>query len=220
MKRYEKKFGFSPEIKASVENLLYRAGFKKAFPHRRISSFYYDDSVFSNYSDSIRGHGNRLKLRARMYNMDPSRIVLERKLRDNDLGYKTYDFSTICKGTSVEILYRDGTNSSPVTLELPKTLDGANKPVLVVSYTRNYYQSIFHPDLRVTVDSKIGYGRIYSGKDSYAAVIDHSTDRCVLEIKVPQQHEELISFGAKVLQRLHLTNERHSKYCNAVEILF
>ena len=220
MSRYEKKFSFSPEVKPILESLLYCEGFKKAYPRRSISSFYYDDATFSNYSDSIRGHGGRLKIRARMYNMDASKIVLERKLRDNDLGYKTYDFPTGCKGKKLDVLYKNGTRNSPVTLQLPKTLDGPNKPVLVVHYSRDYYQSILYPDLRVTIDFKIGYGRVHAGKDSCTAVIDHSTDRCVLEIKVPQQHEELISFGSKVVQRLHLTNERHSKYCNAVEILF
>ena len=220
MMRYEKKFGFAPEVKPTLENLLYCNGFKKAYPRRSISSFYYDDASFSNYSDSIRGHGDRLKLRARMYNLDSSKIVLERKLRENDLGHKTYDFLVGVKVKSLEVLYSDGTCDSPITLQLPKTLDGPNKPVLVVRYTRDYYQSVFYPDLRVTIDFKIGYGRFRSGRDSGTAFIDHSTDRCVLEIKVPQQHEDLISFGTKALQQLHLTNERHSKYCNAVEVLF
>ena len=220
MKRYEKKFGFVPEIKPGLENLLYCEGFKKAYPRRSISSFYYDDASFSNYTNSIRGHGNRLKLRARMYNMDSSKIVLERKLRDNDLGHKTYDFLLTSKGENLKVLYRDEICESPVTLQLPKTLDESNKPLLVVRYIRDYYQSILHPDLRVTIDSKIGYGRIYSGKDSGTAAIDHSTDRCVLEIKIPRHHEDLISFGTKALQRLSLINERHSKYCNAVEVLF
>ena len=220
MKRYEKKFGFIPKIKPDLENILSCEGFKKSYPRRTISSFYYDDASFSSYTNSVRGHGSRLKTRARIYNMDSSRIILERKLRDNDLGHKSYDFLLADKGEDFEVLYRDGTSESPITIMLPKTLDGSNKPLLVVHYTRDYYQSFLHPDLRVTIDSKIGYGRIHMRRGSSIATIDHWINRCVLEIKVPQHHENLIAYGAKLLERQCLVNERHSKYCNAVEVLF
>lgn len=222
MKRYEKKYGYVAHVDHELELSLLEQGFVPAYEPRLITSIYYDTSDFSLYVDSVRGYGSRFKIRVRFYNLI-NQSIFEKKVRAYDTGYKQNQEHFAPSLISLPLHYSDHTRNQSALFNIPTSVDLIYSPLLVISYFRRYFVHSIKPDLRITLDSSICFGRVVrvqSTSDSFKADISALANRNVLEVKFSSKDESFSSVGVSSFAGIGLVNERHSKYCNAVEALF
>ena len=135
IKRHEIKYIISLR---EAELLKYRLrALLRPDPHVRadgsyfIRSLYFDDTDYRAYHEKIAGVKERTKYRIRFYNMDDSRITLEKKSKDGDFSGK-------------EELAR----------ELARLRQNGWKPAVLVDYVR--YPFIYPTgNVRVTIDTEL-----------------------------------------------------------------
>ena len=222
MKRYEKKYGYLPKLAESIELSLLEQSFIPVYKPRLITSIYYDSNDFSLYSDSIHGYGIRKKLRSRFYNLE-NNCILENKMRAYDTGFKLHEKQIIVSQFKYQVFYSDNFFCNNANLLIPDSLNIIYRPKVVITYFRKYFVHSIKPDLRITLDSEIRYGRVSEldlSNKSFYAEISALASRNVLEIKFSSNNEQCSSVGIASFANINLVNERHSKYCNAVEALF
>jgi len=125
-----------------------------------IRSLYFDNDSDTALREKIDGVGHREKFRIRAYNHDYSRLKLEKKVKDNSLGYKlsapmSYDeCSSVLQGDWEWLLRSD----RALLRELgEKMLHGGYRPRTIVEYTR---EPFIHEagNVRVTLDYDIRTG--------------------------------------------------------------
>ena len=78
------------------------------------------------------------------------------------------------------------------------------------------------PDLRITLDTCIRYGRVALlglSESRYCSEISALAQRNVLEVKYSSLDEDFSALAVSSFSDIALVNERHSKYCNAIEAL-
>ena len=92
-RRYELKL-VTPEIElATVRSWvrLHPAGFRTAFPPRRVNSIYLDTPGYRNLSENLAGMPDRQKLRLRWYGQMSDVVenpMLEMKIKEGHMGRK------------------------------------------------------------------------------------------------------------------------------------
>ena len=222
MKRYEKKYSYLPPIDQRIEFSILEQGFVLSYKPRLITSIYYDTPDFSLYTDSVRGYGIRSKLRARFYDLK-NQCTFEKKVRAYDTGYKHRQDQIRISPIVQPLYYSDPVFNSSAELKIPASLDLIYIPRLVISYSRRYFIHSVKQDLRITLDAFIRHGRVAAGPlndGSLFADISAIAGRNVLEIKYSSKDESFSSVGVSSFADINLINERHSKYCNAVNALF
>ena len=222
MKRYEKKYSYLPHIDQQIEFSILKQGFVLSYKPRLITSVYYDTPDFSLYTDSVRGYGIRKKLRARFYDLK-NQCTFEKKVRAYDTGYKQSQDQIRISSNMNPLYYSDPVFNSTAEFKIPASLDLIYIPRLVITYSRRYFIHAVKQDLRVTLDSFIRHGRVGSrslNDGSFFADISAVAGRNVLEIKYSSKDESFSSVGVSSFADTNLINERHSKYCNAVNALF
>ena len=122
-----------------------------------ISSLYFDNLQDKALREKIDGAAHREKFRIRYYNQDPSFMLLEKKVKDDDLGYK---LSALISKEEVQKLL-DGDTSwmlssgRELIVELySKMHTELLRPRVIVDYTRTPF--VYGPgNVRVTVDEQI-----------------------------------------------------------------
>ena len=189
---------------------------------RLITSVYYDTPDFSLYTDSVRGYGIRTKLRARFYNLR-NQCTFEKKVRAYDTGYKQSQDQIRISSIVHPLYYSDPAFNSFAELKIPASLDLVYVPRLAITYYRRYFIHSVKQDLRITLDAFIRHGRVAAGSlndGALSADISAMAGRNVLEVKYSSKEESFSSVGVSAFADINLINERHSKYCNAVNALF
>jgi hypothetical protein len=198
-----------PNVRAWVN--LAPDGFVEAYPPRQVNSLYFDTLEIDCLVDNLIGTSQRKKLRFRWYGDDHSAVrgILELKCKSNQLGWKeyypipfTFDLTT--------------TSWSAVLKHMREHVDGSfsvwlshlTQPVLVSSYTREYYESM-DQQVRVTIDYK---------QAAYEQVI-HLTPNLVIKAPLPGRVVVEVKADAtlhrrvsNVLSSFPLQVERNSKY--------
>lgn len=220
--RYEKKYTFSSLFLDEMRDAIFDSSFifKEAFPIRRVSSIYFDNSNFDDLNSNLSGISNRSKARLRWYSHkgnsfydQDTEFNLEIKLRRNFLGDKIVESINLPK----DIMMNPDIN---LINYLINNMPNKVKPYLTpstelslgVSYDREYYASNLF-DLRCTLDSNLRYIDL-SNKGSVESLFDsHSYDMeyCVIEMKYDHEAAKLIENGSIDLFPL-LRSGRHSKY--------
>ena len=167
------------------------------YPKRVINSIYFDTSNYSMYSDSMEGVLPRKKIRLRNYNY---KFIFDKNVKKE------------IKISSVEGRFKTSSlEKNPLIMMKLGYLDhdyGICNPVINIVYERNYYKV---KNIRLTLDQKIIYKRIYNGQISSFTTYDNSN---VVELKF--NSESLIN---SVIKNFPFEISRFSKYCRGIEFI-
>ena len=166
-------------------------------PKRVINSIYFDTSNYSMYSDSMEGVLPRKKIRLRNYNY---KFIFDKNVKKE------------IKISSVEGRFKTSSlEKNPLIMMKLGYLDhdyGICNPVINIVYERNYYKV---KNIRLTLDQKIIYKRIYNGQISSFTTYDNAN---VVELKF--NSESLIN---SVIKNFPFEISRFSKYCRGIEFI-
>lgn len=180
----------------------------------RVTSLYYDDIYNSGYNDKINGMAERRKFRIRSYNLDPSRIMLEAKHKDDNYVSKlsaqlTDDqYKALLKGDCSFMADHDW--QEDVFGEYYRSnLISSLAPKLIVDYTR---EALVYPhgNVRITFDKKLS--TCYNTIDMFAEEAHYSkvyNKEIILEVKFDQYLPASIH---SVIQGLNAPRQSVSKF--------
>lgn len=180
----------------------------------RVTSLYYDDIYGSGYNDKISGMATRRKFRIRSYNLDPSRITLEAKHKDDEYVSKLSaqltdeQYRALLKGDCSFMAEHDW-DENVFGEYYRSNLVSALKPKIIVDYVR---EALVYPhgNVRITFDKKLSacYNTIdmFSENAMYSRIYDKEI---ILEIKFDNYLPATIQ---AVLQGINAPRQSVSKY--------
>lgn len=209
--RFEAKYTLPSEGRHLIDTWLTRQrGFEPAYPRRRVHSIYFDTGDFLAARENLGGFPHRIKHRLRWYRgMDglPSRMRYEIKRKSGRLGDKLVGECGLDPAALI------GASSQVLARRLLE--DGVLKhwgkfpslgPILVTSYTREYYQS--RDGVRLTIDSGLGFGDARNRLPDEAS-IGSVYDDLVIELKFPSEVRPAV---AAIMRDFPCIGVRMSKY--------
>ncbi|MGQ0764809.1 MAG: polyphosphate polymerase domain-containing protein [Gemmatimonadota bacterium] len=186
-------------------------------PPRRVSSVYFDTPGYASYAQSNAGLSERLKLRLRWYGalLPETRPILEIKTRAAERGWKrqmelpAIDLTRITWSELRRFLAAAVNGDDRLVVSL------LSVPVLIASYTRNYFVSA-NRRVRVTVDTGLRYHdqRLRSTVNTAFDAVRANVS--VLECKMSPSDQAQTE---AMLRPLGVRQTRFSKYCHGVELL-
>lgn len=180
----------------------------------RVTSLYFDDIYGSGYNDKISGMATRRKFRIRSYNLNPSRIMLEAKHKDDNYVSKLSkqltdeQYRALLKGDCSFMADHDWTED--VFGEYYRAnLISALKPKIIVDYVR---EALVYPhgNVRITFDKQLS--TCYNSIDMFAENVHYSpiySKEIILEVKYDNYLPASIH---SVIQGLNATRQSVSKY--------
>lgn len=180
----------------------------------RVTSVYFDDIYSSGYNDKIAGMATRRKFRIRSYNLNPARITLEAKHKDDDYVSKLSapltreQYHALLNGDCSFMACRDWTED--VFGEFYRSDRICRlKPRIIVDYVR---EALVYPhgNVRITFDKKLS--TCYNTTDMFADDAVYSliyNNEIILEVKYDNY---LPSSIQAVLQGLSAPRQSVSKY--------
>ncbi len=180
----------------------------------RVTSLYFDDIYGSGYNDKINGMAARRKFRIRSYNLDPSRITLEAKHKDDEYVSKLSgrltdeQYRALLKGDCSFMAEHDW-DENVFGEYYRSNLVSALKPKIIVDYVR---EALVYPhgNVRITFDKKLS--TCYNTIDMFSenAMYSHIYDKeIILEVKFDNYLPASIQ---AVLQGLNAPRQSVSKY--------
>lgn len=191
------------------------AGFRRAYPPRRVNSIYLDTHGWTNLEDNLAGVAQRGKLRVRWYGDDLSAVqgVLEFKQKRGRVGRKVawacpepIDLTTSTWREVLAQLRRQ------VSGPLATLLAVHTCPTLINRYRRCYYLSA-DALVRVTLDTEID---VLDQTLSPRPNLSRFTLRppmLVVEFKTDAAHADRV---ATIVGAFPLRTSAHSKYANSL----
>ena len=223
--------GFSPDLRYEIKLVcdehwlpqarswirLHPAGFRVAYPPRRVNSLYLDTLHLSSLNDNLAGLSARQKLRLRWYGYgnEAARDIqpyLELKQKRNMLGSKERCLLP-CKLDMtlpwIEILETVRASTGP---GWQATLQTVNQPILLNHYQREYYVT---PDgaMRITLDfAQAAYDQRLSPRPNLRVRLPIA-DTVVIEIKTAQEQAERLQ---EVVTQFPVLRSRNSKYARGL----
>lgn len=212
-RRYELKLVTSETELAVVRSWLrlHPAGFRTAYPSRRVNSIYLDTLGHRNLNENLAGVADRQKLRLRWYGLVRDVIenpVLEIKVREGNMGHKQQQKLTCTLDLTQgwpEILGRAKTAVSPTFLP---TFNQHSQPTILNSYQREYFVT---PDgqIRLTLDfAQIVFDQRLSMMPNWKRPLPLKKE-LVIELKAPPEQAERLHI---IMGRFPLLRSRNSKY--------
>jgi hypothetical protein len=220
--RYEIKMdcdrNYLPVIKSWVN--LNPAGFRVAFPPRRVNSLYFDTEDMDSFNDHLDGVPERRKLRFRWYGSDLESAVgnMELKCKRARTGWKITSpvaekIEMTQTWTQVKARIQESVQgkNKPLFLELLQ----ASRPLILNSYWREYFVS-GDEKVRLTLDyDQSAFSQWLSPKPN-------------IRFRLPQVDEMIVEFKCNVdvskelsdvISDFPLRSTRHSKYISALDAL-
>jgi len=195
--RNEKKIRISSSKIYDLKEWIDKNDGSLLYPNRIINSIYFDTYDYSMYNDSIEGVLPRKKIRLRNYD---SKFIFNKNVRKE------------VKISSVEGRFKTSyIEKYPQKMMNMGFLDedyGICNPVINIVYERAYYKV---KNIRLTLDQKIIYRRIYNTQISNFSTFDNSN---VVELKF--NSENLIN---SVIKNFPFEISRFSKYCRGIEFI-
>ena len=208
-------------IKSRLDNLLPRDDFCSDGAYS-VRSLYFESINNVDFSEKFAGIDIRKKIRARIYNGDPSICKLELKQKNGDWQQK-YSFIISEKDVMALSLgnynvlksYFDSVETSQKIYSI--MVQGRYKPVVQIEYDRFAYRYPMY-DTRITLDMNIQSSEtsmdIFASKIHYIPVM---SENVVLEIKYSGK---LMGFISDMLSQFDLTQSSYSKYCFGRKIYY
>ena len=122
-----------------------------------VRSLYFDDAFSNAYSDKINGECYREKFRIRIYNFSDDFIRLEKKVKNDSVGYKksTVIPRSLCERLIAGDVYGLENSGNPLLDEfLHKLKTAPLRPSVIVDYSRTAF--VYAPmDVRITLDEQL-----------------------------------------------------------------
>ncbi|MDJ0849926.1 MAG: VTC domain-containing protein [Myxococcota bacterium] len=215
--RYEVKF-VAPTIRRSEVDAWIRtnrAGFRTAYPPRRVNNVYFDDYDLRTFDENLTGISRRTKVRFRWYGThatEPSG-TLELKFKRNKLGWKeSFRIASLpLAGQSWRSIV--GKLRGQLPAHGQAWLDSHPQPVLINAYWRRYFVSA-DGRVRVTVDEdqQVYDQRFHAAPNLHAAA--NLPDALIVEVKADVNDHGL---AGRAIQGIPLRLARHSKYVVGVQ---
>lgn len=214
--RIESKYiSKNPTALSEFEILIKNNGFLHFYNSRSVYSLYYDDIFLSSVNDNLAGISNRSKFRLRSYFEDDKSFYgwqFERKIKRGSLGTKKIillpkDFDYKKFNFSVNSLFKLTKNK---TLNCLLNLE----PIIVVNYSREYYQD--SKGNRITIDNNLKFNNFrdfnsFSNVEGWA-----SSNLSIVEIKFNSENKyDLLN----IFREIKFTQTRCSKYLLGLSIL-
>lgn len=175
----------------------------------RVTSLYFDNIYRTAYRDKVSGALNRKKFRIRTYNLDKSKIRLEEKIKDDNVGYKksawlTYDEYLSVIGGNSGFLSEERFSETAGSDFFTSVCASGLKPSVIVDYMREPF-ICSAGNVRITLDSRLSvcYNTfdMFSQDALYNSVFGKG--QAVLEVKydgfLPLYINELLS-GLPLMQ--------------------
>lgn len=159
--RYEKKYVCAVDLAPVLEAWIrcHFAGFRTAFPPRRVNNVYFDSHSWTDLWENLSGASERMKLRLRWYGDDEDAVIgqLEMKRKCGELGHKV---------TQVRVRPLDLTSTTWPQLmsslasedlgEIGGALAHRSCPIVINRYSRSYLCTA-DGRVRLTVDSDMEF---------------------------------------------------------------
>ncbi len=195
--RLEKKFTLDTRKYDEFIRYINTIDAKKIYNSRKVFSTYFENDFFSSFKQSEEGVVPRKKIRIRSYNTNDHSVVskLEIKISAEDSRFKKVE--KIKSKHQIEKLLNRG---------LLDRNYGLCKPLLNVSYEREYYQLTDH---RITIDKNINYCNFKR------------------KIKIFKEPLSIIEFKSDTTKDINLYDSiltspisRFSKYCRGMNKVF
>ncbi len=185
----------------------------------KVRSVYFDDMASSAFYEKDAGVEKRQKIRIRYYDLDPSYIILEKKLKRGNMVRKRFAVidpsitQAMLKGDYDLLLHSENRFLNELYGELVSEM---YTPAVGVDYIRTAYV-VPNTDVRITVDENI----LAFGPDSGFFISDppsipSHTGLAVLEIKYGKYLPE---FVADALRDLPLQKEAFSKFASCRRLI-
>ena len=185
--RKEKKYRLSLSDLVSVKKKLFQIGMVSLHPTRLINSCYFDNSELKLFHESEEGVLPRKKFRIRWYN-NLNTFTKEIKISSIEGRFK-YQKKILDIQKADELF----------DIMIFDKFYGELKPILVVSYEREYFK---FNDLRITFDKNISY--TFIKKISKPMLKDNE---CVMEVKA-----SIYCDDSYIENLIHIPTSRFSKY--------
>ena len=208
--RYESKFiinniynGVETFCNADIVNL------KKIYPERLINTIYYDTPNLDLANQNIEGLGSRFKVRTRYYGIEKNgEVNLEIKNKDGKYGNK-YILKLNKKDFLNDLSFKEFYMDKKTPQKLIKLLQ-LLKPVIHISYIRNYYISEYET-FRLTFDKNITFIGLNNFSDlnkiKNLARFNYSSN--IIEFKYHPKNEKYVK---KISSQLPFRQTACSKY--------
>jgi hypothetical protein len=153
-----------------------------------VTSLYFDDFNNSYLNDNIVGQIKRKKFRIRVYNRKDDFIRLEKKIKHNQGGIKTYcmltrtQYNDILGGRYIAV--REETDDALLKEFCNEALLRKLRPKVIVEYDRQTYVYNYGT-VRITLDYNVRYGAtghdLFTENAIYAPAVEE--DQVVMEVK-------------------------------------
>ena len=196
MKRQELKFEFLecfyPDLKQKITTSF---GAMATFDERIVTSIYYDNHNLDCYHTSNEGVVPRAKYRVRWYGSQKLNTQTKVQAEVKKTFAHSREKLTIFEGSNANL-----------TLSLVFKNFGLFRPVMIVSYLRQYYES---PEFRLTLDRNISGAWFGPNQPLFK-----SLKSSVLEVKCPEDYPT-----EKIENKIASQSGRFSKYCALFELL-
>lgn len=215
--RYEVKFVASDPFAPTLRNWvrLHAAGFRIAYPSRRVNNVYFDTHDLVTFWENLTGISERTKVRYRWYGerLEPGPGALELKGKRNSLGWKRVfrvGQAPWFPGASWRAIRGNLLAALPPLARL--WFEEHPAPVILNSYRREYYVSA-DGRVRVTLDLDQGvWDQRFSSHPNLTRAAN--LPQClVVEVKCAKADRDLAS---RVLEGIPIRVSRHSKYVTGV----
>lgn len=194
--------------------------------HYTVRSIYLDTMNFKYYNEKIDGLRKRKKLRIRTYNHIDSVYFLEIKHKIDSVIFKE---RVMMKPADIPLLWEGELPPPAGNQEFAdqKTINHfslliekyALKPVVLISYEREAFQSPDDHRIRVTFDLNVRSSAFPALEDIFREDdMDTINDSCfILEIKF---NEKMPSWLMRIVQDYDLHREAISKYCEGLDACY
>lgn len=194
-----------------MELRLHQCGLRTLHPSRRVQSLYLDTHDRRALEDNLSGVSHREKIRLRWYGdgIDLVQGTLERKIRENLLGWKhtfKYPEPLRVNGSSRLGLLRSLWQAAPD--EFRAVLGGGLEPAQWISYTRDYLVT-GDGAIRVTIDHNVLCADQRDRASLSLAYLTPTPDITIVECKVDRHRYELLR---EFLSTMPLVIDKCSKF--------
>ena len=217
--RFEIKFTYAPSQDDGVESWLrlHPAGFRVAYPERRVHNVYFDTFELEAFQENLAGISRRSKVRYRWYGDSDTPVdgTLEFKNKRASLGWKdSHPITGLCfdADESWQRFRRRLRDRLPPEARI--VFDEHPLPALINSYRRRYFVSR-DGAIRITLDSEQRmFDQTRHGRPNVTRPIN-LPDVHVLELKCDAAFKREAS---RVLDTCPARGSRFSKYTTGIAL--
>lgn len=223
--RYEWKYKFQyQDLNMLYRWLGLRGGFRRAHNNRSVNSIYFDSNDYGFAASNMSGESDRIKIRFRWYLKEDACHLQDSVSNQTgrfELKRKSNSLSDKILLGEYEIENRQSSGSYLESLEraLAFNLNSQDfgivsplRAVVFIQYNREYYESIYDPRFRITVDRSVRYGDCRHSANSTLL----SKNYVIAEAKYPPVIDRKVE---DILEDFPVRPGRMSKYLAAISQL-